>query len=259
MTLVTLTTDFGLADGYVGAMKGVILALAPDAQVVDIAHDIGRHDIAAGAFTLASAAPNFPANTIHVAVIDPGVGSERAPVVVDNGRELYVGPDNGLLSLVASSPRSVYRISAPGFLREGASPTFHGRDIFAVAAGRLAAGARPAEVGPACELAGCLTLPQSSDHRSGDGLYGTVVHIDGFGNLITDLDPDKLPAQPQFLVAGRVIGELSETFASVEVGGLLAYVGSGNTLEIAVREGDAAVDLDIERGAIIKVLAGASE
>jgi S-adenosylmethionine hydrolase len=259
MTLVTLTTDFGLADGYVGAMKGMILSLAPNAQVVDIAHDIGRHDIAAGAFTLASAAPNFPAKTIHVAVIDPGVGSERAPVVVDNGREWFVGPDNGLLSLVASSPRSVYRISAPGFVREGASPTFHGRDIFAVAAGRLAAGATPAEVGPVCELTGCLTLPQASDNKTADGLYGTVIHIDGFGNLITDLDPDQLPANPQFLVAGRVIGDLSATFSSVERGRLLAYVGSGNTLEIAVREGDAAVNLDVERGAIIKVLAGATE
>ena len=258
MTLVTLTTDFGLADGYVGAMKGVILSLAPNAQVVDIAHDIRRHDIAAGAFALASATPNFPANTIHVAVIDPGVGSERAPVVVDNGREWFVGPDNGLLSLVASSPRSVYRISAAGFLREGASPTFHGRDVFAVAAGRLAAGAAPAEVGPACELAGCLTLPQASD-KSGDGLYGTVVHIDGFGNLITDLDPDQLPPTAQFLVAGLVIGELSATFASVDRDQLVAYVGSGNTLEIAVREGDAAARLDVERGAIIKVLAGAGE
>ncbi len=255
MSLVTLTTDFGFADGYVGAMKGVILALAPNAQVVDIAHDIPRHDIAAGAFALAQATPHFPPGTIHVAVIDPGVGGAREPVLVDDGNQLFLGPDNGLLSLVAPTPRAVYAIHSPTFCRERSSSTFHGRDIFAVAAGRLAAGASPDEAGPRVKLEGYLTLPRSGDKTPGS-LYATVVHIDVFGNLITDLDPDQLPPSPSFLVAGRVIEGLVSTFQDVERGQLLAYVGSGNTLEIAIREGDCAGQLEVARGAIIKVLAG---
>jgi S-adenosylmethionine hydrolase len=187
-------------------------------------------------------------------VIDPGVGGTRAPVIVDNGDQLFVGPDNGVFSLVAPTPRTVHTISMLGFRREKASATFQGRDIFAVAAGRLAAGARPKEAGPRCELEGCLTLPRSA--AKSDTLYATVVHVDAFGNLITDLDPDELPTDPRFLVAGRVIEKLSETFGNVEKGELLVYVGSGNTLEVAQREGSAAANLEVERGAIIKVLSG---
>jgi len=255
MALVTLTTDFGLADGYVGAMKGVILSCAPSAQVIDIAHNVPRHDITAGAFALAQAAPHFPDRTIHVAVVDPGVGGQRQAVIVDDGRQTFVGPDNGLFSLVAPTPRAVYAITEPQFRRDAPSTTFHGRDIFALAAGRLAAGARPEQAGPEVKLEGCLTLPRSADHPPG-ALIATVVHIDAFGNLITDVGADELPAQPSFLVAGRVIGAVSSTFESVNRGDLVAYIGSGNTLEIAVREGSAANKLDVQRGAIIKVLAG---
>jgi S-adenosylmethionine hydrolase len=233
----------------------VILSCAPGAQVIDIAHDVPKHDITAGAFALAQAAPHFPDRTIHVAVVDPGVGGSRQAVIVDDGRQTFVGPDNGLFSLVAPTPRAVYAISEPQFRREESSATFHGRDIFAVAAGRLAAGARPEQAGPKVELSGCLTLPRASDHPAGTQV-ATVVHIDAFGNLITDLGPDELPEQPSFLVAGRVIEKIDDTFEKVERGGLLAYIGSGNTLEIAVREGSAADTLDVQRGAIIKVLTG---
>ncbi len=245
---VTLTTDFGTADGYVGAMKGVIARLAPDAQVVNISHDIPRHDIAAAAFALAQAAPQFPEGTIHVAVIDPGVGGERAGVVVDAGDHIFVGPDNGVFSLVASEPVAAYAIRAAGFLRADPSATFHGRDVFAVAAARLAAGAAPSEVGPAVELLGCLTLP-----RAADGAQGTVIHVDAFGNLITDLGADELPASPVLVVAGRTIASLSTTFESVERGELVAYIGSGGTLEIAVREGNAAAELGAGRGDPVEV------
>jgi S-adenosylmethionine hydrolase len=255
MALVTLTTDFGIADGYVGAMKGVILSCAPNAQVIDIAHDVPKHDITAGAFTLAQAAPHFPDRTIHVAVVDPGVGGSRQPVIVDDGRQTFVGPDNGLFSLVAPTPRAVYAIEEPQFRREESSATFHGRDIFAVTAGRLAAGARPEQAGPEVKLEGCLTLPRAGEHHAGTQV-ATVVHIDAFGNLITDLGPEELPEEPSFLVAGRVIDKISETFESAERGELLAYIGSGNTLEIAVREANAASTLEIQRGAIIKVLTG---
>src|SRR5438046_2038370 len=131
MTVVTFTTDFGTRDGYVGAMKGVVLGLCPDAQLVDITHEVPAFDVAAGAFALAQAGPWFPAGTIHVAVIDPGVGHARAEIVVEAGGKVFVGPDNGVLSLAARGPRVAHRITAVPFRREPVSPTFHGRDVFA--------------------------------------------------------------------------------------------------------------------------------
>ncbi len=248
MRRVTLTTDFGTADGYVGAIKGVITRLAPDAGVIDISHDIPRHDVAAAAFALAQAAPQFPEGTIHVVVIDPGVGGERAAVVVDTGDQIFVGPDNGVFSLVAPMPVAAYAIQQVGFFRSDPSATFHGRDIFAVAAGRLAAGAAPSDVGPRVELLGFITLPRASG-----GARGTVIHVDAFGNLISDLGAEDLPAEPLLVVAGRSIAQLSTTFESVDRGELVAYIGSGGTLEIAVREGNAAAELGVGRGDPIEV------
>ena len=148
MPIVTLTTDFGFRDGYAGAMKGVVLSLAPSATVVDITHGVPPQDVVAGAVALAQAAPLFPAGTIHVAVVDPGVGGARADLLVEAGEHFFVGPDNGVLSLAARAGRRIYRIEAPAFRREPVSPTFHGRDIFAPTAGRLAAGALATEAGP---------------------------------------------------------------------------------------------------------------
>src|SRR5215831_5682554 len=148
MPIVTFTTDFGAHDGYVGALKGVVLSLAPQATLVDVAHGVPARDVAAGAVAIAQAAPLFPAGTIHVVVVDPGVGGARADLVVEAGGSFFVGPDNGVLSLAARGPRRIFRIEAPSFRREPVSPTFHGRDVFAPAAGRLAAGAAPSEAGP---------------------------------------------------------------------------------------------------------------
>src|SRR5438128_5699715 len=131
MTVVTFTTDFGSSDGYAGAMKGVVLSLAPDAALVDISHDVPAHDVQAGAFALAQAAPLFPPGTIHVAVVDPGVGGARADLVVAAGGSFFIGPDNGLLTLAAPAPRRAWRIENPSYRREPVSPTFHGRDVFA--------------------------------------------------------------------------------------------------------------------------------
>src|SRR5262249_8942835 len=139
------------ADGYAGAMKGVVLALAPDAVLVDISHEIPRHDVAAGAFALAQATPFFPPGSVHVAVVDPGVGGPRAGIVVEAGGSFFVGPDNGLVSLAARGPRLAYRIQRPELLRETVSPTFHGRDVFAYAAGRLASGVPARDFGPMLE------------------------------------------------------------------------------------------------------------
>lgn len=255
MALVTLTTDFGTQDGYVGAMKGVIRSLAPDADLVDITHAVPPHDIPAGAFALAQAAPYFPVGTIHVAVVDPGVGGERAAVVATSGGHVYIGPDNGVLSLIAPTPGEVYAITADGFYRDQASATFHGRDVFAVCAGRIAAGARPADAGPAVDLLGMLTLPLAGPRP--DGRFATVIHVDAFGNLITDTGSDELPSEAGFKIANHTIARLSTTFESVERGELVAYIGSGNTLEIAVREGSAARILGVSRGEFVAIVDGA--
>ena len=256
MSLVTLTTDFGTGDGYVGAMKGVILSRAPAAQIVDIAHDIERHDIAAGAYCLVQAAPHFPGGTIHVAVVDPGVGTLRKPVIVDDGRHLYVGPDNGLFALVAPAPKAVYAIEAAAFRLPTVSSTFHGRDVFAAAAAALASGVPAAQAGPQVELRGRLLLGEASAARahSTDMRIARVIYVDHFGNLITDTTPEDLPPSPRFRIGERVIDGLSTTFGDVAAGELLAYIGSGNTLEIAVREERAARILGLGRGAQIEIL-----
>jgi S-adenosyl-L-methionine hydrolase (adenosine-forming) len=239
--LVTLTTDFGTADGYVGAMKGVLHRVAPGVVVVDITHAIARHDIAAGAHALATAAPWYPPGTVHVAVVDPGVGGARRGVVVVAGEQIFVGPDNGLFALLA--PSAAYEIAAADFRAERVSSTFHGRDVFAVAAARLASGAAPAQAGPAVTLEG--RLPGGSGPR--------VVHVDAFGNLVTDVAGEAARGR-RVRVAGRDVGPLRRTFEDVAAGELVAYVGSGGTVEIAVREGSAAEVLGAGRGAPVELV-----
>jgi S-adenosylmethionine hydrolase len=237
MAVVTFTTDFGSSDGYAGAMKGVVLSLAPDAVLVDISHQVPARDVRAGAFVLAQAAPFFPAGTIHVAVVDPGVGGTRAEVVVAAGGALFVGPDNGLLSLAAPAPRRAWRIENPAYRREPVSPTFHGRDVFAPAAGRLAAGWAADDAGSA--LAEIVTLPVRT-RPLGDGGEGEVVHIDGFGNLFTSF-AGAVAAGPWVLEMGGdsfpLVG--ARTFADVAPANLVVYPGSGGQVEIAVRDGSA--------------------
>jgi S-adenosylmethionine hydrolase len=259
VSIVTLTTDFGTGDGYVGAMKGVILQRAPKARIVDLAHDIEPHNIAAGAYCLCQAAPYFPEGTIHVAVIDPGVGTPlRKPVIIDSGRHFFVGPDNGLFSLAVPNPRAVYAIENPSFMRPEVSSTFHGRDIFAAAAGALAAGVPAQHAGAVVTMRGRLTLGTArSDGSMPPGMsVGTVVYIDHFGNLITDVSRADLPLDPRFRVGEHVIERLSGTYGDVASGELVAYIGSADTLEIGVREDSAARILGLGRGAHIEILAG---
>src|SRR3954465_8546978 len=193
MPIVTFTTDFGYGDGYDGAMKGVVLSLAPLAQLVDITHGVppsGRAAGAgppgpAGAVALTQAASLFPPGTIHVGVVDPGVGGTRADILIESGGSLFVGPDNGVLSLAARAPRRVYRIESSMFRRDPVSPTFHGRDVFAPTAGRLAAGAVAADAGPSIDAIVELGTPPL--HKQGGVVEGQVIHVDSFGDLITSL------------------------------------------------------------------------
>lgn len=249
MAIVTLTTDFGTADGYVGAMKGVLLSRAPGTHVVDIAHDLPRQDISAAAHALTNVIPHFPPGTIHVCVVDPGVGTDRKPVIVVDKDQLLVGPDNGLFSLVAPRPTAAYEIRERDFRRDRPSSTFHGRDIFAPAAAALARGAKPEAAGPQVVLRGRIPILEAPEGRS-----VTVAHVDVFGNLITNLPAKRIPAEVGFRVAGRDIAGLSKTFESVGEGELMAYIGSRQTLEIAVRNGNAAELLGASRGTVIEVV-----
>lgn len=235
---MTLTTDFGTRDGYVAAMKGVILGLAPGASVVDVSHDVAPGDVRGGAFVLAQAAPYFPAGTVHVAVVDPGVGGAREAVVLDGGAHRFVGPNNGVLALAAPAPRRAHEIAAPSFRRAEVSATFHGRDLFAPAAARLAAGAEVAEAGPPLPLERLVTLPAAR---------AEVVHVDRFGNAITSLGAGEADAVE---VAGLRL-PVRRTYGDVEPGAPLAYIGSSGYIEIAVRDGNAAERLGLARGTAV--------
>jgi S-adenosyl-L-methionine hydrolase (adenosine-forming) len=258
MAIVTLTTDFGTADGYVGAMKGVILEIAPGTTIVDITHDVPAQDVAAAAFALAQAAPRFPPGTIHLAVIDPGVGGRRREVVLDDGRHLWVGPDNGVFSLAAPNVRSGFQISAPGFRCDPIAPTFHGRDIFAPAAARLAAGAAAADAGPPVQLEGTLGARPLLMSHGGRQVTGHVVHVDRFGNLVTDIPADAMPEHPVVRIGTVEIRTVRLTYTDVGKGEVLAYIGSGGTLEVGVRDGSARDALTVGRGAAVLVLGDAT-
>jgi S-adenosylmethionine hydrolase len=246
--LVTLTTDFGTSDGYVGAMKGVIARLAPEATVVDVAHDIPRHDIAHGAWVLAGSAFEFPVGTIHVAVVDPGVGGARAAVIVATRGHLFVGPDNGLFAYVAEGADAVHAITETSFRFPEASPTFHGRDVFAPAAAALARGLPPSAAGPTTCLAG--TLPWRTA-TAPDATAGVIVHVDSYGNLVSNLRAaaSRVALGPD----GEHEISVRRTYEDVADGALVAYLGSAGTLEVAMRGGSAADALHLGRGARIRV------
>jgi S-adenosylmethionine hydrolase len=243
--IITLTTDFGTQDGYVGAMKGVILSELPSARLVDLTHEVAPQDVLGGAFALAQAAPLFPTGTVHVAVVDPGVGSPRRALIAAHGGSFYVGPDNGLLSLAAPGRAfSVDRTPESWRLH----PTFHGRDLFARLAARLAGGALPGEFASAEVEPERIELAPTE--RVGDEVIGQVIHVDRFGNLITNFEGATVEAA--VLEIGGVQAPRAVTYSDVERGRLVAYPGSAGYLEIAVRDGSAAQLLSAGRGARVR-------
>jgi S-adenosyl-L-methionine hydrolase (adenosine-forming) len=252
MAVVTFTTDFGTRDAYVAAMKGVVLSLAANALPIDVTHAIPAQDIRAGAWALADAAPLFPPGTIHVAVVDPGVGGERDGIVVASGNQFFVGPDNGVLSLAAGEPRRIFRIDSPSFRREPVSPTFHGRDIFAVTAGRLAAGRAIDEAGMQLSTMAFLAWPDAQPLS--DDCTGEVIRVDHFGNLVTSFTGgltdgrwDLRCDDRRFEVAG------GRTFSDVEGGAFVLYAGSSDRIEIAVRDGSAALLTQCKSGTKLRL------
>jgi hypothetical protein len=250
--IVTLLTDFGTRDGYVGAMKGRILAHAKELAVVDISHEIPPGDVLAGAYVLSQAASFFPVGTVHCVVVDPGVGSDRAPVVVERDGRLYVGPDNGVLSMAAFPSSRAVRIETFS-VGPGECQTFHGRDIFGPAAAYLAAGGELADLGPAVEKLESLEVGKPS--LEPEQATGEVIHVDRFGNLITNIPKGILAAaRPESVrveVAGHEVRGVSRAFSDVEEGEALVYAGSTDRVEIAVRSGSARERLGVERGAIV--------
>lgn len=238
--IVTLLTDFGTADGFVGAMKGLVLSRAPGTLLVDLTHDIPPQNVHAGAWALREAAATYPRGTVHVAVVDPGVGTERRPLLVSSGGQHFIGPDNGLLSLAVDDAAVARVLDRPKYFEPQVSRTFHGRDVFASVGGHLAAGKRPGQLGRVVERWQRLEEPQPQ--RRGEQLLGQVVHVDRFGNLVTNLHGQLLgdPGAWRVQLVERDLGPLRSTFGEVAPGRWLAYMGSGGRLEIAVRDGSAA-------------------
>ena len=252
MAVVTFTTDFGTRDGYAAAMKGVVLSLASDTVLVDVTHDIDPQNVLGGAFALAQAAPRFPQGTVHIAVVDPGVGARRGEIIVEANGQFFVGPDNGLLALAAARPRRCFRIENALFRAENPSPTFHGRDIFAVAAGQLARGHAASEAGPRID-----DIQESQLVDSGvleQQGCGKVNYIDHFGNLFTSFSGGSTSGQWQLVCMGQAFDVTGgRTFSDVASGRLVLYPGSSGWLEIAERDGFAASAVQASVGASIEL------
>jgi len=243
MPVVALTTDFGTADPWVGIMKGVLAGRAPAATVVDVTHGVPPQDILAGALVVARAAPYFPPGTIHVVVVDPGVGGTRRALCVETARALFVGPDNGVLSLAApaSEVRRIVHLTDETFFLAPRATTFDGRDVFAPVAAALATGTAPAALGTAVEDMERIALPPVE--RRGAALGGRVIYVDHFGNLVSNVPEDALAAFPRDAVsitirAVRLRG-IAASYAAAAPREPVAVVNSWGLLEIAVREGSA--------------------
>jgi S-adenosyl-L-methionine hydrolase (adenosine-forming) len=255
--ILTLTTDFGISGPYVAAIKGVVLGLAPGTQLVDVSHVIAPQNIAEGSYVLAGIVPYFPTGTVHLAVVDPGVGTDRRLIAVEVDGHWFVLPDNGLIGgvLRGRDPSGAWEIRNPDLRRPVVSATFHGRDILAPAAAHLLRGGNPAELGPALEG---LVLPSSLEPvEDGDGLIGEVVFLDSFGNLITNIPRDRLGSVPptgwKVEILGHSIDGLIRTYADRPPGLLVGLIGSSDRVEIAVVNGDAARRLEAGRGTPVRL------
>ena len=241
--LITLTTDFGYHDAFVGIMKGVIFAINPQAQVIDLSHGIPAQDIVAGALMLRHAIGYFPRGTIHVAVVDPGVGTPRRPLLIESDGSYFIGPDNGIfsLTLAGKTPIRIIEISNQTYRLGSSSATFHGRDIFAPAAAHLSLGAEPHSFGTAVESMVELALPRLT--RSERQIDGAIIYIDGYGNLFTNVnehDLTGLPVDRLVVKSGplRVAG-LDASYAAARPGEYVILVNSWGMLELALCNGSA--------------------
>ena len=255
--LITFTTDFGLSDHFVGTMKGVVAGIAPQTRVIDISHDVAPYSVTEAAFVIAEAWPYFPKGTVHVVVVDPGVGSSRRPILAEAGGHFFVAPDNGVLSLVFDAAvHKVRVISNPKFMRREISRTFHGRDVFAPAAAHLAKRAKPAAFGKLIHDY-VRTWSARPSSKGNDTWRGTILKVDRFGNLITNFAAREfagITARPFEVRAGtKHIHRLALTYAETEIGDLFVIVGSSGYLEIAANQVSAAALLGCSAGAVVEL------
>lgn len=254
--LITLLTDFGSADYFVGAMKGVILSTNPDAHIVDISHEIPAQNVASGAFTLLATYKSFPQGTVHVAVVDPGVGSQRRGIVVQACEQFFVGPDNGIFSYIyeRESPFIVFELSERKYFRNPVSPTFHGRDIFAPVAAALANGVKPANLGK--KIVDPVRLAPLAPEKGDAGFVGRIIHIDRFGNCVTNITREELSQNlidsgASLSIKGKRIDSFRNFFAEPtnDRSKLFCIWGSAGFLEIAAANSSAAKLLKAQVGA----------
>ena len=265
--VITLTTDFGLRDHFVGVMKGVILSVNPEVELVDISHEIDSYDVTDAALTLAQSYHYFPPSTIHLVVVDPGVGSARRPILAATAGHKFVAPDNGVLSLVYQREEAVEvrHLTADHYWLNPVSKTFHGRDIFAPVAGWLSKGVAPENFGNLITDYVKIALPRPARRREADKLWidGAVLRVDKFGNLITNITPEDVPelfAQnaPRFriIINQREVAGVRQSFAEGQPSEIFAIVGSSGFLEIDTNRGSAAEALDAGLGAAVTVVLG---
>jgi S-adenosyl-L-methionine hydrolase (adenosine-forming) len=254
---LSLITDFGMKDGFAGTLKGVILGINPAVQIVDLSHEVPPQDILAGALILRSAVRFFPSGTIHVAVVDPGVGSTRRALLLETPDAFFIGPDNGLLSLAVSAEAVVriVELTNTQYLLSPRSATFHGRDVFAPAAAHLSLGVQPHQLGS--ELTDMERLSIPAVEYGQHCMRGCVLYIDQFGNLMTNVTAADLHPFPKerlsVSIATVTIGKIVSSYAAAAIGKPVALINSWGLLEIAVRNGSAAQQLNAQCGCVVSV------
>jgi S-adenosyl-L-methionine hydrolase (adenosine-forming) len=257
--IVTLTTDFGLQGGYIGAVKGSILKVNPLCQIVDITHLVSPQNIIEASFIIKTTYPFFPAGTIHLVIVDPGVGTGRKPIVLKEGKHIFVGPDNGVFSLILAGSTKIqsYQITCKEFFLKPLSHTFHGRDLFAPVAGHLSLGLDPKSLGPRLENLFEVEWPEPKVQAK--RIVGRIIFADSFGNLITNISREQYGGILEgrgILIQGKgwKIGRLCRTYGQGQIGQPMALFGSSGFLEVAVHEGNAMKKLNLHPGDPIPIL-----
>jgi len=262
--VVTFTSDFGLSDPFVGIMHGVVLNIHAETRIVDVCHAVASYDVMDGAWTIAQAYRFFPARTVHVVVVDPGVGSARRPILAETEEYVFVAPDNGVLSLIEAREAkfTVRHITAERYFLQPVSQTFHGRDVFAAVAGWLSKGIDPAEFGP--QISDYVRLPLPKVERIGPNrVRGAVLKVDKFGNLITNIGEQEVAElfgstlpEVNILVAGQTIRRMCRSYAEGGEGEFFGIIGSSGYLEVAARMASAAEKLSAGVGTPVGVVIG---
>jgi S-adenosylmethionine hydrolase len=249
LAVISLLTDFGTADYFVGAVKAAILSVNPHAAIADITHEIAPQDIPAGAFTLLAAYKTFPKGTVHFAVVDPGVGSTRRPIIVSANGQYFVGPDNGLFTYIydREAGHKVFHVTAEKYFRTEASVTFHGRDIFAPVAGALSNGVKPRQFGPRIKDAVRLPVSLEPEVLENGDVRARIIHIDRFGNCVTNITRKLVKPNATLLINRKTIRDFRNFYGEASTRTPFAIWGSAGFLEISVNGASAAKILKVQR------------